>query len=238
MRLFTAAIAAFALALSAGPATAQKPKAKATTGAPAARDWRTYVVQSADGAFIIGNPAARVTLVEYLSYSCGHCAQFSAESKAALKDDLIRRGQVRMEVRHAVRDPLDMAATLLARCAGPRKFSGASDAIFAAQADWFARGRKWWLADPETLGKLAELTRLKLAADASGLSQLMIARGMTRAAVNQCFATPADLTRVTAMTDAAWKQIEGTPALYVNGRYVPTTLWSVLEPELRAAGAR
>lgn len=221
-------------ALVAGGAMAQQPKAKAA----APRDWSTYVVQAPSGAYVIGNPAAKVRLVEYLSYTCGHCAEFMAESKIPLKDGYVRRGAVRIEVRHAVRDPLDMAAALLARCAGPRGFAGATDAIFAQQGDWARRGAAWWGANAAALQSETRLMQLKAAAEGSGLATLMRSRGMSDAAINQCFATPTDLNRLTAMADASWKVIKGTPTFVINGKTGGGGHWDTLEPELRAAGAR
>lgn len=221
-------------ALVAGGAMAQQPKAKAA----APRDWSTYVVQAPSGAYVIGNPAAKVRLVEYLSYTCGHCAEFMAESKIPLKDGYVRRGAVRIEVRHAVRDPLDMAAALLARCAGPRGFAGATDAIFAQQGDWARRGAAWWGANAAALQSETRLMQLKAVAEGSGLATLMRSRGMSDAAINQCFATPTDLNRLTAMADASWKVIKGTPTFVINGKTGGGGHWDTLEPELRAAGAR
>jgi protein-disulfide isomerase len=203
-----------------------------------AKDWRATVVKLPTGAYAIGNPAAKVKLVEYLSYTCPHCAHFVAESKVPLHDDLVRRGVVRVEFRHAVRDPLDMAASLLARCAGPRGFSGASEAIFAAQASWYQQGATWWQANGPAIQSQPELAQLKAAANGSGLTQLMRGRGMTAAAINQCFAAPADLNVVTAMTKASWAAIQGTPSFTVNGKAAAASDWSNLEPQLRAAGAR
>lgn len=234
MRLFGIWAPLVAVALVAGGATAQQPKKKAT----APRDWGTHVVQAPSGAYLIGNPAAKVKLVEYLSYTCGHCAHFMAESKVPLKDGYVRRGTVRVEIRHAVRDPLDMAAALLARCTGPRGFAGTTDAIFAAQADWARRGTTWWRANAASLQSQPELMQLKAAAEASGLSQLMRGRGMTDATINQCFATPTDLNRLTAMAEASWKTIKGTPTFVINGKTGGGGHWETLEPELRAAGAR
>lgn len=221
-------------ALVAGGAMAQQPKAKAA----APRDWSTYVVQAPSGAYVIGNPAAKVRLVEYLSYTCGHCAEFMAESKIPLKDGYVRRGAVRIEVRHAVRDPLDMAAALLARCAGPRGFAGATDAIFAQQGDWARRGAAWWGANAAALQSETRLMQLKAVAEGSGLATLMRSRGMSDATINQCFATPTDLNRLTAMADASWKVIKGTPTFVINGKTGGGGHWDTLEPELRAAGAR
>jgi flavin reductase (DIM6/NTAB) family NADH-FMN oxidoreductase RutF len=66
----------------------------------------------------------------------------------------------------------------------------------------------------------------------------MRGRGMTAAAINQCFAAPADLNVVTAMTKASWAAIQGTPSFTVNGKAAAASDWSNLEPQLRAAGAR
>lgn len=210
------------------------------TAAPAqsAKDWRMTVVKLPSGAFAIGNPAARVKLVEYLSFTCPHCAHFVAQSKAPLHDDLVRRGVVRVEFRHAVRDPLDMAASLLARCAGPRDFAGASAAMFASQADWYGQGVTWWQANGAALGSQTELARIKALANGSGLARLMRGRGMTQAAIDRCFAAPADLNAVTAMTKASWAAIQGTPSFTVNDAPVAASDWAGLEPQLRAAGAR
>ncbi len=210
----------------------------ASAPAQPARDWRTHVVQAPSGAYLIGNPAAKVKLVEYLSYTCGHCAHFVVESKAPLHDDLVRKGAVRVEFRHAIRDPLDLTAALLARCAGPRGFSGATQAIFAAQADWSRQGAAWWQTNGAALQSQPELKQLRGIATGSGLAQLMQRRGMTPAAINACFATPADLNKLTAMTKAAWSTIKGTPSFVVNGKAGGGSEWASLEPELRAAGAR
>lgn len=233
MRLFAILAPLAVAALVAGGATAQQPKK-----AVAPRDWSTHVVQSPMGAYLIGNPAAKVRLVEYLSYTCGHCAEFVAESKIPLKDGYVRRGSVRIEVRHAVRDPLDMAAALLARCAGPQDFSGATDAIFADQQSWLRIGSQWWRANEAALQSRPELARLKAVAEASGLSPLMRARGMSQARIDQCFANPTDLNRLTTMAEASWKVIKGTPTFVINGKTGGGGHWETLEPELRAAGAR
>ena len=236
MRLLRLSLALIAAPLMVASGAAQQ----ARSARPAAKvsDWRNHVVQTTSGAILTGNPAAKVKLVEYLSYTCPHCAHFVAESKAPLYDDLVRRGVVRVEFRHAVRDPLDMAATLLARCTGPKGFGGATQAIFAAQASWFEQGRTWWQANAASIQSQPELAQIKAAANGSGLSALMQKRGMSAAAIDRCFAAPADLDKVTAMTKAAWEKIQGTPSFTVNGKATGGSDWSTLQPELRAAGAR
>jgi protein-disulfide isomerase len=240
MRLFRLSLALFAVPLlsTAAPAQQAKPAPKAAPKPASARDWRTHVVQTTSGATLTGNPAAKIKLVEYLSYTCSHCAHFAAESKAPLYDDLVRRGQVRVEFRHAVRDPLDMAAAMLARCTGPNGFGDASQAIFAAQETWFEQGRTWWQANAESIKAQPELAQLKAAANGSGLSALMQKRRMSAATIDRCFAAPGDLDKLTAMAKTAWETIKGTPSFTVNGKAVTGSNWASLQPALRAAGAR
>lgn len=228
---------ALLLAVAAGLLPLTTASARAPQQA-AARDWRTNVLMLPSGAYAIGNPAAKVKLVEYLSFTCPHCAHFVASAKAGLHDDMVRRGAVRVEFRHAVRDPLDMAATLLARCAGVRGFVGAGEAIFAAQQSWYEQGAQWWSANAEVIKAQPQITQLKGAANGSGLTQLLRGRGMTPAAINQCFAKQTDLKRVAAMTKASWAAIQGTPSFTINGGPVLSGDWATIEPQLRAAAAR
>jgi protein-disulfide isomerase len=202
-------------------------------------DWRNTIVQIPTGAYQIGNPAAKVKLVEYVSYTCPHCAHFLAESKPVLKDAMVRNGSVQVEIRHAVLNGVDMAAVLLARCAGPRGFVSATDAMFATQSDWAQRGMEYQGEDGARLAALPPLARAKALAQGAGLDVLMRRLGMTQAAVNGCFATPRDMNRVTAMTRAALQKIKGTPSFEINGVIVDGPgSWENLEPKLRAAGAR
>lgn len=228
MRALCLFLVIFAASLFAGDATAQSP----------ARDWRTHVVQAPSGAYQIGNPAAAVKLVEYLSYTCSHCAHFVAESNGPLHDDLVKRGVVRVEVRHAVRDPIDMTAAMLARCTGPRGFSGATAALFAAQTGWLGAGSQWWQANRATLETQPPLARLRALANGSGLARIMRERGMTPAAIDQCFAASGDLDKLATMAETAWKTIRSTPSFVINGTPGGGSHWETLEPELRAAGAR
>src|SRR5882757_363501 len=111
------------------------------TAAP--RDWNSVVTRTASGSYVIGNPRAKVRLVEYLSYTCPHCAEFLAESAPVLRGQMVRSGSTSIELRTATRDPLDLAAALLARCAGPAGLVGATDAMFAQQDVWESRGMRF-----------------------------------------------------------------------------------------------
>ena len=75
-----------------------------------------------EGAHRLGNAEADTRLTEFVSYTCIHCANFEKEAEGALKLIFVRSGKVSVEVRHIVRDPVDLTATLLARCGPADKF--------------------------------------------------------------------------------------------------------------------
>ena len=90
----------------------------AAVQAAPAKDWSRTVTLTKEGAHLIGNPAAKTRLVEYVSYTCPHCAHFVAEGTTPLKAGWVAKGLVAVEVRHLVRDRYDLVAALLARCGG------------------------------------------------------------------------------------------------------------------------
>ena len=210
-------IAAAALALiAAGPAT----------------DWTRRVTQTPQGAFVLGNPAAKTRLVEYVSYTCDHCATFSNESSAPLKSKYVANGGTAVEVRHAVRDPIDLAATVLARCTGPSRFFAAHEKLFATQEQWFGAGVRYAQANQAALEKAPGPERVKMLAKAAGLAAIV---GLNDAQANACLSNTAQQTPVMAMTNEAWRtrSIPGTPYFLVNGAGVDNvTNWAALEPRL------
>jgi protein-disulfide isomerase len=209
-----------------------------TVSAARAPDWTRTVTVTPAGAYVLGNPKARVKLVEYASYTCPHCAHFAAESAAPLRAT-IRSGSTSWELRHLVRDRLDLAAAILARCTGRQGFFGSTEAIFAAQDQWLMRGMQYEQLNGSQLRLYGQADQLRALADGSGLTALVQARGLTPTATAACFADEAGIARITAMTGAKPPEVTGTPTFFINGRVVPrATDWSSLQPALRAAGAK
>src|SRR3546814_11806799 len=86
----------------------------ALTGGNSA-NWNTTVVEINQG-HVIGNPEAENTLAEYISYTCPLCAQFANQGDPVIKLALIHPGELKLEVRHLLRDPVDLTAAMLAHC--------------------------------------------------------------------------------------------------------------------------
>jgi protein-disulfide isomerase len=201
-------------------------------------NWVAKITVAPNGAYVMGKTNAPVRLVEYISYSCSHCAEFVGEAKASLKQDYVARGLVQVELRNAVRDQFDFAAALLARCDGPAKFFGHTEALLAAQPQWLGRAQAFLDKDGARVAKLPPIEGLKLTVRGVGLDKIMIARGMAPARINACLASKPAQAAVLGMTREAFetRKITGTPTILVNGtQLVGAGKWPIVEASLKAA---
>ncbi|MGI9386310.1 MAG: DsbA family protein [Methyloligellaceae bacterium] len=85
---------------------------------------------------ILGSADAPVTIIEYSSMTCPHCAQFHKDTLPDLKKKYIDTGKARYIIREFPLDNLAMAAFMLARCAGPKKYFPFVDTLYAQQKNW------------------------------------------------------------------------------------------------------
>lgn len=207
------------------------PVAAAPTKKPV--DWTRTVVATPEGGFRMGNPAAKVRLVEYGSLTCPHCRHFAEEASAPLKAK-VKSGKVSFEYRSFILNGVDASATLVARCGGTARFFPILDSLFAAQGDWIARINA---ADKEKLVALPEGQRLVGIATAAGLQKLAAAKGLPIARANQCLADKAGFERVGKIYEQAVALgVQRTPTFFVNGTKVDASDWKSLEPHLKKAG--
>lgn len=220
MRRIALALAAFACLGATGP------------------NWIGSVRTQPSGAIVMGKPAAPVQLVEYLSFTCSHCADFTAEASAPLKSGYVAKGLVTVEVRNAVRDRYDFTAALLARCGGPSKFFGNMETLFAKQAIWLGRASAFEAGNAARVGKLAMNDGLKAIASGVGLDAIMRARGFSAAQLDACLSDAAAQKQIAAMTNEAWsvRKIDGTPSFLINGKsFTGPGSWRAVESGIKAA---
>ncbi len=238
MKLFfiLAGVAILGLAGSVEAQSTKKPVPKPATAA--ARDWTTTATTTPAGNVILGNPQARVKVIEYLSFTCSHCAEFSVESSAVLKGEFIRSGSTSIEYRPISRDLLDLGATLLVRCAGGRGFVKGADEILARQSEWLPLGAGFMERDAKRFALASPLEQVRAGAQASGLIDLMRAQGLPDARIEACFADKTIIGKMIANGQAASKVIKGTPSFVINGVPSNEFTWEKVEPLLRAKGAR
>lgn len=112
-----------------------------------------------------GAEDAPVTLIEYASYTCPHCANFHAGAYKELKKDYIDTGKVKFVFREVYFDGPGLWASMVARCAGPEKFFGISDLLFKGQSTWVRAGSPANVADElRKIGRLAGIDNTDLEA--------------------------------------------------------------------------
>ncbi|RZJ86433.1 MAG: DsbA family protein [Brevundimonas sp.] len=142
---------------------------------------------------------AKVTVVEYASVTCPHCAAWQAKTWPALKTRYVDTGKVRYVFRELPTPPVDAAAAgfQIARCAGEDKYFDVVHALMASQQMLVSQSPQAWLA---------------AAAEGAGLGQDRVA-----ACLNDTAAIAALEGRIRAARDAG---VSGTPAFFVNGKAV------------------
>jgi protein-disulfide isomerase len=201
------------------------------------RDWTTVVTTAPGGGYVIGNPAAKVKLVEYVSYTCPHCGHFIEQSRPVLMRQMVRSGSTSVEIRNQLHDKVDLVAVVLARCAGTAHYLAYHEAAFAKQDDWYRRA-----AEYDQTGAVAALAtnqaRARAFADKSGLTAIARQAGMTQRQIDACFATDATIAAVAKSAAAIRADVDSTPSFEINGKLVLHVTWAELEPMLRAAGAK
>lgn len=88
------------------------------------------------GDMSMGNPDAPIHVYEYASLTCSHCADFNQHTFPEFKKDYIDTGKVYYTLRDFPFDPIATAAYMLAHCAGPERYFGFVDVLFATQTQW------------------------------------------------------------------------------------------------------
>ena len=243
MRAFL--IATMLLGMAATPVGATPAKAHATRPAaarPAARpNWVQTVVRTPEGGYRMGNPNARIALIEYGSRTCPHCALFDAQGVPALTSKYVANGQLSYEFRDfPVHGVIDMGPILLGQCVSPAQFFPMLNRMMAAQKQLMQRA-EIPAADQEKLRTMKPGPLIAWLANYYGYTAFVAQHGVPAARAKACLADPNTLAAVAKQTDTANSKyaIEGTPTFIVNGKVAKSTFdWATLEPILRAAGAK
>lgn len=235
----TLLIAGAPLVVVAAAATKPVPARHAAARAPAKVNWVDVVAATPEGGMRMGNPNAKVKLVEYGSRTCPHCALFDKEGLPALKAGPIAAGKLSYEFRDfPVHGALDLGPILLGHCVSPAQFFPLLDAMFANQpaltAKTEAAAAKVQAMSNPTPNQMATSFATDL-----GYVDFVKRRGMAPARAQACLAARAGIDRIVAVTKAAEKQyaVTGTPTFVINGTKADNVYdWAALQPLLAAAG--
>lgn len=210
--------------------------AAGTAGAQAAKNWVATVTR-VDTAHVIGNPQAPRVLTEYISYTCPHCAAFAREGEQPVKLAYVQPGKLKLEIRHLLRDPVDLTAAMLARCGAAAKFPQNHSAFMLSQATWMAKAQGLTDAQQQRWSTGEQSARRRAIASDLGFYAIMERRGYTRAQADQCLNDNAAATRLAEQAQKDWKTpgIGGTPAFAIDGVVLSGTHnWQALQPQLEA----
>ena len=210
----------------------------AAVAAPAGTSWSTTITQTPEGNFVMGNPQAKVTLVEFASYTCSHCRDFAVEASEEIRK-IVDTGKMSYELRNFIRDPIDMSTALLARCGGKDVYYPISDQFFANQTAMFEKAQALGDAKYQQLMSGAPSERFANIANAVGLVEFAKQRGIAEDQAKQCLADSAAAEKLAKGVEAASQQykIEGTPTFVLNGVVIENTAnWATLQPKLKQAG--
>ncbi|MCR9089276.1 MAG: DsbA family protein [Rhodobacteraceae bacterium] len=170
-----------------GAAHAQSAEAEQDTGS-------TEIVE-----MTLGDPDAPITVVEYASFTCPHCATFHKTVFKELKENFIDTGKVQFVHREVYFDRFGLWAGMVARCGGPERYFGITDMVYSTQSEWTSGG------DPATV--VGNLRRIGKTA------------GLSDAELDACLA---DGEKAEALV--AWYQenadadgVQGTPTFIIDG---------------------
>lgn len=208
----------------------------ATAATPPRSNWSTTVAVTAAGTHVMGNPAANLKLAEYVSYTCSHCASFQSQSEAPLGLAFVMPGKVSVEVRHFVRDPVDLTAAMLTNCGEPARFFRNHNAFLMGQAKWIGAMERASAGQRQRWTSGTPLARRRAIAQDFGFYPMMERLGYSRAAADRCLADDAMARQLAAQTQEAVRLgVAGTPSFLLNGDLLAGTHdWRSLETQLRA----
>ncbi len=148
------------------------------------------------GDIMIGSDKAPVTIIEYASMTCPHCAHFEETTLPELKKRYIDTGKVRYVMREFPLDALAAAGFMLARCAGPDKYESVVETLFAKQPDWVVQ---------KPIPPLMAIAKQF---------------GFTEESFNACLANQKVLDDIQAVRDHAVNKlaVNSTPTFFINGK--------------------
>lgn len=198
----------------------------------ATANWNTRIVETAAG-HRIGNPDAQVKLVAFESYTCPHCGEFERQAEGALRILYINSGKLSLEVRHIIRDPVDLTVAMLANCGPSEKFFGNHTAFMVGQTTWLNKVASASQATTQRWSTGAQDARRRAIAQDLGLYQVMAGRGYERAELDRCLNDNAMARKLAEQSAAnsATPGFEGTPSFTINGTLQDHVhSWRALQP--------
>lgn len=158
---------------------------------------QTIDVPAALADRVLGNEDAPVTIVDYSSLTCPHCAEFHVKTLPELKEAYLDTGKAKLIFRDFPFDQWALRASMMARCAPKERYYAMLDVLFKQQASWSRA------ADP-----------------ARALKQIGTLGGMSEATIDACWASKelSDGILRLQIEGANKDKVEATPTFVINGK--------------------
>jgi protein-disulfide isomerase len=159
-------------------------------------DTKTVLAVTPDDR-VLGDPKAPITIVEYASLNCPHCAHFALDVLPKLKPKWIDSGKAKLVLRDFPLDQKALKAAMITRCAPPDRYYGFVDTFMKAQSGW--------VNQPDYLETLSRLAKL------GGMSQKQFDTCLKNQALEDKLAE----SRLVADQELG---VDSTPTFFINGR--------------------
>ena len=207
---------------------------------PAGGTWADVVNMSSADGFVMGNPNAKVKLLEIGSLFCPYCKRFEDEGSPILVENYVKTGKVSWEFRpYVIHGPIDVAANIVARCAGIKTFFPLTKALYEDQPTLEAKIQTVPQDKLAEIGNLPTNQVFVTYGNLLGLQDWAAARGLPQAKSNQCLADQKMIDRevqITSDVNSQYPEFAGTPSFVLNGKMLAKTGdWKTLQPQLDAA---
>jgi protein-disulfide isomerase len=165
---------------------------------------------------VMGKADAPITIIEYASTTCGHCAQLHKETMPKIKADWIDTGKAKLIYRDFPTSPahLSIGASMIAQCSGPQRYFGVLGLIMENQDKW-----------------------MRAANPLDGLKKLVRIAGLTSDDVDACLGRQdlANAIQERAKDGNTRLGVDSTPTLFINGTKIEGDNPAAIEKALKAA---
>jgi len=148
---------------------------------------------------VLGDPDAPVTIIEYASYTCPHCATFHNDILPQIKKDFVDTGKAKIIFRDFPFEQIGATAAMLSRCVDPKRFNGFNDLLMKQQASWTSSQNP-----------------------IAGLFKLAKLAGMSQEKIDSCLANEKLLDKIIMVRKEAMDThgFNSTPSFLINGEKV------------------
>ena len=233
----TLALAACGGSVKTGNITAPAGSVGAVT-APAGQDWTQVVSKTPENGYVMGNPDAKLKLVEYGSRTCPTCGAFGQTGMQPLEQTYVKSGKVSYEFRDFMVHAPDLGVATLGHCAGTAPFFPILEQMYLEQPAFLEKLENATPFQQSIQGKTPQQQAVAWV-EHLGYLDFLKQRGVPEQQARACLADPKLIKEISDLSQAAIDQgVSGTPTFYLNGQKLDNIVtWPQVEQALKAAGA-